>query len=436
MVKNTLRTRFLAKGRIARFFKKNELNVEYDIETLKIAPSIASLPLISNVLPLVWAMDAELYVDRLDKQSKRSFEVLREVFRHCYPDLVWGGNLVVGDVVDHAYHNTNPHCLNGCLVFFSGGVDSLATYFRHREEGPILVTVWGADCDLQNTVAWNRIWAFTKKFSERTNTKAIWIRSDFKKLLNYSRLNLRFQSLVNTNWWSAVQYALGLFGLGAPLAHALGAKRMYLSSSWWPDAKYYSATSWGPHCKPWFGQCQAIIDAWELSRQEKLRLVLSHLTTPMEIRVCWQSPFGENCGKCEKCSRTILALEIEGFDPNMYGFHVDDNTFVAIMSQLEKSSWLSVPSTLEYWRDIQRNIRSRPYLNPPHEGAARLCRWLIKIDLETLGSKKSFSKNVWGCLAKYLASLPPFMFEGLRYLYNLVKCVKQLLYKMFSEEGV
>lgn len=434
---NSLRIRFHAKGRVARFFKKKELNVEYGVERLEIPHWIARLPLICNILPLVWAMNAQLNIDTLDRQSARSFEFLQGVFRQCYPNLAWNGSLMVGEVVDTDYHNSVVRQPQGSLVFFSGGVDSLATYFRHKEENPALITVWGADCDPWNMTAWDHIWSHTKAFAERIETKAFWIRSDFKDLLDYRRVDSRFKSVLNRSWWGAVQHALGLIGLGIPLAHTLKINKIYLGAGWWQTANYFDATSWGAYFKPRFGQCDAIIDGWELTRQEKVRLLVSRLASPIEIRVCWQSPTGKNCGRCEKCSRTILALEIEGADPNLYGFRVDGSTFANIKSHLEKGSWLSDPSAQEFWGDIQKSIQLKSSLKLPHKGATQLVKWLLKFDMGTSNRKSMLSAKIVERISSYLAISPQPLFETVCFLHNLSKHLKKTVQQIFSSgEGM
>jgi hypothetical protein len=63
-----------------------------------------------------------------------------------------------------------------------------------------------------------------------------------------------------------------------------------------------------------------------------------------------------NCGRCEKCSRTIVGLALEGIDPNLCGFRVDDRTFRHIRQKILFRPLRFTSIKMGLWRDIQSCI--------------------------------------------------------------------------------
>ena len=54
----------------------------------------------------------------------------------------------------------------------------------------------------------------------------------------------------------------------------------------------------------------------EISRMERLRMIAQKREALAGLRVCFNSTSGcYNCGECEKCLRTALALMVIGVDP-------------------------------------------------------------------------------------------------------------------------
>lgn len=52
-------------------------------------------------------------------------------------------------------------------LLFSGGVDSLASYIRHREKKPNLIMIWGADIPISQEGFWRKLGLLMKTSRER-----------------------------------------------------------------------------------------------------------------------------------------------------------------------------------------------------------------------------------------------------------------------------
>src|SRR5208337_3123909 len=71
------------------------------------------------------------------------------------------------------------------------------------------------------------------------------------------------------------------------------------------------------------------------------------------IRSCWASDKGNNCSKCEKCSRTIIGLELAGINPNDHGFSIEADTFANIKENLMNGKWIFSYDEQYMWNDIK-----------------------------------------------------------------------------------
>jgi len=55
-----------------------------------------------------------------------------------------------------------------------------------------------------------------------------------------------------------------------------------------------------------------IYDSADVNRRAKLRELAGSDLALRNLRVCWRSGTDENCGRCEKCLRTMMTLELHG----------------------------------------------------------------------------------------------------------------------------
>jgi len=187
----------------------------------------------------------------------------------------------------------------GVSLFFSGGVDSFYSLIRHRDEIDNLVLVHGFDIPLENTEAF-----------ALAETQAREVASLFSKRLIVVRTNLHFeQPSVPGGWGMYCGAAL------AAVAHALASNhcKVYIASSY----PYADLHPWGSHplLDPlWSTEAVQIVHDGGETRMDKLRVIIQCPEAISRLRVCWQNTGNYNCGVCEKCVRTMLALRVLGVD--------------------------------------------------------------------------------------------------------------------------
>ncbi|MEL7472653.1 MAG: hypothetical protein AAGK04_04985, partial [Planctomycetota bacterium] len=184
-------------------------------------------------------------------------------------------------------------------VFFSGGVDSLFSLVKRRDEVTDLITVHGFDIKLDE----HKRWAET---SDRLQQMA----DAFGKRFLPVRTNLReIVGPVAPSW--GLYHGGALAAVGHALAGAVG--RLYIGST----HTYADMFPWGSHplLDPrWTGRSVSFVhDGAEATRVEKVQLVAQEPTALEHVRVCWRNAGDKyNCGACEKCVRTMINLSLVG----------------------------------------------------------------------------------------------------------------------------
>src|SRR5262249_48716637 len=97
----------------------------------------------------------------------------------------------------------------------------------------------------------------------------------------------------------------------ASIALASALSRVYIASSY----TYTELFPLGSHVvtdRLWSSEATEIVhDGAEAFRSDKLRKIAQDPVLLAGLRVCWQDA-GYNCGKCEKCLRTMCALRALG----------------------------------------------------------------------------------------------------------------------------
>ncbi|TRZ81149.1 hypothetical protein D4R86_03165 [bacterium] len=397
---NVLRVHFKCDGQIRKFFEKNVFFVEYDTSIEDVPEAFLVIPCLATVCSIAWAGGADVYVKTVDENFLHALGVVKKTFQKFYPEVGFGGSIHADNIV-----TPDVGVRSKSMMLFSGGADSLTTYIRHRTENPVLVCVHGADVELTNREAWNTVMETSQEFADQTGSKLRTIQSNFRSILHELMIATYYENCISHSWWGGVMHGLSLLGLCAPLTYIDKIGKLYIASTYTKEFP----EPWGSHPDidnnvKWTGTT-VLHDGYELSRQEKLNAIAEYIKASghkFVIRACWESEKNANCSICEKCSRTILGLELAGIDPNEYGYEVNANTFSAMKKKIENGEWYNREGVRFMWEDIQHHALSDQDL--PHSEAKELIDWLVTVDLGALKTKpeKSTFPNYHVLYRKYL----------------------------------
>ncbi|MEV6597211.1 hypothetical protein AB0M36_10155 [Actinoplanes sp. NPDC051346] len=380
----------LRPGRAAaRYFREREIWVEYrDVDLGEVDPAVAVIPALGVVIPIALACGGTVHVPEVDEVFADGAEAIARTLRTMYPHLSDRPFQLTGV----RRPTTSAPAENRAAMLYSGGVDSITTLLRHREEVDCIVTVWGADVELGNTALWDHLSSIVTAAPARPRTRHVVARSNLREALDELRLNRDFdRGFASTNWWGAVQHGLALTSLVAPVAVRLGLGRVLVSSShsvgfrvpWGSNPELDSLVRWSG------GRVEH--DGFELDRQDKVSRVVAPWLAQghkLTLAVCYQldrDGAGVNCGRCEKCMRTISGLLAAHVDPHDGGLPFDAESLASWRSRLEEGDTRFGPNELFMWQGIQRALRGGEQLFEAHGSAAYLA-WLKDFDLASLAA--------------------------------------------------
>jgi hypothetical protein len=193
-------------------------------------------------------------------------------------------------------------------LFFTAGVDSFFTLLHHDEtartrpelhERPVddLVYVWGFDIPLTHATAFESKRATLARIAAETGKKLVTLVT-----------NLRETGVRQP--WGPVMHGPALGGVGLLLGHRW---RTVLLSSWFchDDTDPWGSTAiTDPLLSTAATRTQPHGAGHD--RFEKLAFITRFPLVLDTLHVCWQERSASNCGRCEKCFRTLLALDILG----------------------------------------------------------------------------------------------------------------------------
>ena len=273
-------------------------------------------------MPVAWILDAEIILPELDKDFYEHIDEIKNGYVEMYPKLKFGGKLTVQKLVDNSKNFSND---GGAATFFSGGVDSFATLINHIDEHPTLITLWGSDIKLNDFTGWKNVKKHALETANQFKCKNFFIKSSFRQFINEGLLSGLVDPIVHDGWWHGFQHGIGIISHAAPYVYCNKISKIYFASSFSENQKGTYTCASDPTIDNYLyvGKCQTVHDGYEFNRQDKVRNICKYRRQTdenIQLRVCWESSGGQNCCHCEKCYRTILAILVEGENPEKYGF--------------------------------------------------------------------------------------------------------------------
>ncbi|MCQ4272935.1 hypothetical protein NA655_18050 [Pseudomonas kuykendallii] len=183
--------------------------------------------------------------------------------------------------------------------FFTGGVDSFYTFLKHREEITDLIFVHGYDVALDDLPRRQAISEMGRAIDQATGVRFIELETNAIRLFkDFGR-------------WGLHGHGYGLGSAARHLADYLD--RIYIPSSF-AEADLMPWAS-HPQTDPLFSdeRLEVIHDGCEVGRIDKVEALAADPLALAHLRVCWERVEGSyNCGRCEKCLRTMTSLEALG----------------------------------------------------------------------------------------------------------------------------
>lgn len=368
------------------FVKETNMFVEYNIDVSNVPMSVAVIPLLVNILPIVWLFDAELLIPVCDKDFYESISAFKQGYMDMYPMLEFKGRM-------NAEHIEGNHVTGneGSAAFYSGGVDATDMLIRHISERPLLLSIWGFNIVLDDESGWNNLLIQLNNMQKEYSLDFVTIKSNFRTFINIAMLNQLVHD-TNTLWFYGFQNGIGILGLAAPVAYMKKISTVYIASTN-TDERCSSAVSIDGNVK--YCGVNVIHDAFDLMRQEKIHNIVTEAKRNKRkvlLNVCWtkNKPAGIiNCCKCVKCLQTMLGIYAEGYDPKDYGFYYEEEDWVK--SNLKMKYRLNVNFSSGWLLNTLATI----HRNYSYEEVRNDLKWFYNMKSEDFGKM-----DITDCLLK------------------------------------
>ena len=264
--------------------------------------TISGNPWLAACLPLAMTLKEPLRVSApVDRTLVEGMQQVLEIWHSWYPELPIVP--IEADVADAPLLNEPRRT----AAFFSGGVDSFFTLLRNTDpadsarKAPIddLLLVWGFDVSLEKEAAFRRMHTTLQKAT-----------AEFGKTLTDVTTNIRQTRFKQANW-GQLAHGAALASVGLHLENRY--QQLIIPSS----GGYKELLPWGSHVltDPLFStkRMRVAQDGAGFSRGQKLERIAGSRAVHRYLRVCWRSGTDQNCGRCGKCLRAMVALEVLGF---------------------------------------------------------------------------------------------------------------------------
>ena len=366
-----------------KYFKTFQFYTEYNRDISKVPLSILNIPALSAVTAFAWSLGLNLEIDELDETYFEGLENARLINQanSFLKPISFDTELTAKKTV------RNESDLNGKEgLFFSGGLDSLASYLLRKP--PVTIMYWGYDIPLN----WESFWKKVKK--EYADINPLPVKTNSLNMFNNEEVHSGIGRKLPVDLWSSLAFSIHTFGVSAPLAVDRVESLMMASTypSRWlnhPEYPFLNRPQLYANQHLGFADVKTSDVEHELNRVDKVkRIIKPHFEKEgyRTIRTCGHIERLRNrerkellnCCTCYKCLRTIGNLVVGGVDPNRCGFHVDESTYRKIKSVLT-SKVGNVKRIHAYWQPIKWAIPMR--IEEDFNGSRKFLEWLRGYDL-------------------------------------------------------
>ena len=199
-------------------------------------------------------------------------------------------------------------CAPGVACCFSGGVDSWFSLLQNRDEVSHLLLVRGFDIGLSNDPLWRATLDRATEVAAELGLELITCETNLRQAID-PRHRTWGRSFDDDFWGQCLH--------GAALASVVLSLRRTVSSLIIPAThKESELKPWGssPFLDPYWSNGKVSIrhHGCEDGRVEKVFSIAREPLALRNLRVCHNDVAEINCGLCEKCVRTMLALDLRG----------------------------------------------------------------------------------------------------------------------------
>ena len=266
-------------------------------------------------------------------------------------------------------------------------MDAFESFTRNIDKKPYLISVHGADIDIDDVEKWEEFKRFNEEETILDKNKLCYVESNLRRFYTYE-----VDLLVGVGWWGKVQHGMALLSLIAPLSYIYGIKTTLIASSNTGEVNFgWGSTSETDEKVRWANQ-SVLHDGFHLRRTQKIENIVAFAKRTgykVKLRVCYSElRKGYNCNICPKCQRTMFGFILDGANPNDYGFIVPSDFYDLILKNFGKNALMTVGVKYE-WQCLQDKAREiqKPFIIFNEEKELIKFDTFIKLNLDQIVNK-------------------------------------------------
>jgi hypothetical protein len=343
---------------ISKYFNlKDPFYITYQQDISKTPESINVIPLLANIMPIAWFVGFDVYIDELDETFYNSLNELKDEFTKHFSQIktdkqfLYVRNLVKNNIVG-----------NETALLFSGGLDAFEALTRNIEKNPYLISVHGADIEIEDSNRWNDFLKYNDEEKIINKDRICYVESNVREFYTYD-----VDLLVNVGWWGKIQHGMSLVGLIAPISKMYNITTVLIASSNTGEVSFGWGSTQETDEKIRWANLNTIHDGFHLRRTQKIENIILFANKTghkVKLRVCYSElRNGYNCNRCPKCQRTMFGFMLEGVNPNEFGFNVPKDFYDLLLKNFSKNTIMTDGIRYE-WLCLQdkAKIITKPYI--------------------------------------------------------------------------
>lgn len=310
----------------SRRYVRQSLRLSYpqEIDLKNLPQSIVNIPLITNVIAVIWLSGKTYSIEEMDEDLYFSLIKIKTFFKRFFYNTSWEGELKPERLVK----NTPPVIYARAAALFTGGLDSTTTALRHFDEHLMLISFNEAH---QHAVEFAKTHGFDF-YSIYMNY------DDFLKLTLLDKVSIDI-----TKWFWDTSMGLSWVGAAAPFLYAKGIPTLYIPSGLtWQSFMFPDGQTLRQPASPLIDEnlspagLEVRHDVFTMTRTDKIQFISTfcsskNISKPRLV-VCNNHKRSDtsytHCNSCMKCYITMLDILAIGEDIQEYGFTISAQEFI------------------------------------------------------------------------------------------------------------
>ncbi len=368
---------FYLSSEFSKQYVRQPLRLSYpqEIDLSSLPPSIVDIPLITNVISVIWFSGKTYSIEEMDEDLYYSLIKIKKFFKRFFYNTSWDGELKPERLVKNIPPKTNapPSAL------FTGGLDSTATVLRHFNENLSLISFNDAH---ENAIEFVK----THHFDFYT----IYINYyDFLKLTSLNKASIDI-----SKWFWDTCMGLAWVGAAAPFLYAKGISLLYIPSGFtWQSFIFPDGQTLQQPTSPLIDEnvspmgLQVKHDPFTMTRTDKIKFISTFCSEKNMLKprlvVCnhfkRSNTSYTHCNRCMKCYLTMLDILAIGEDLQDYGFTLSAQEFITQFKSYIETLKMRRGGTYAAFSDTQNYLKQNLERLPQIHRA--FYDWFISIDL-------------------------------------------------------